>query len=141
VPGVWRPRSPNCRRVPILRRLERRTRPACGSARVALARGGRGLQRQGQELRMGGVLALRECRGRMLGRRWRLPPRPGSGELAGVAFEDVLALQGQPLRPARLALHPLQPKFWDRCRGDGVGLLHKRAGPARDGGRRARHVR
>jgi hypothetical protein len=129
VPGVWHPRSPHCRRVHILR----------GSARVAL-RGGRGLQRQGQDFRMGGVLALCECRGRMLGRRRCLPPRPGSGELAGVEFDDVLALLGQPLRPARLALHPLQPKLWDRCRGNGVGLLHKRARPARDGGRRSRHV-
>ena len=129
VPGVWHPRSPLCRRVPILQ----------GSARVAM-RGGRGLQRQGQDFRMGCVLALCECRGRLFGRRRCLPPRPGSGELSGVAFEDVLALLGQPLRPARLALHPLQPKLWDRYRGNGVGLLHNRAGPARDGGRRSRHV-
>ena len=42
--------------------------------------------------------------------------------------------------PGFSALHPLQPKLWDRYRGNGVGLLHNRAGPARDGGRRSRHV-
>ena len=85
---------------------------------------------------MGGVVTLRERRGRAAGpgRRRRLPPRPGARDLARVAVEDVVALLGQALLPARLALRPLQPELGDRRGRDRVRLLCKRAGPARDGG-------
>jgi len=85
---------------------------------------------------VGGVVTLRERRGRAAGpgRRRRLPPRPGARDLARVAVEDVVALLGQALLPARLALRPLQPELGDRRGRDRVRLLCKRAGPARDGG-------